>query len=210
MNEYTFPFNTCERSNKTGIAQPYSAFFNVINCCIIFYFLVQTRTKYSFLLLFSILCFEMFHVFSHSIHIPGTIQINITHSLSYFMNLAFFNAFYSYTNVLPSTEFLIYILLLVCFDIFSVLHLTIIYYLLSQSLIFISLLLYYYPLLPAFIQKAIYSVIFFVIVIIILFLNEKYNCNTMLSIYPDFPYHILIEMVGIVLFYIICNSFYKL
>ena len=38
MSEYTFPFDTCEKPNKNGIAQPYSAFFNIINCVIIFYF----------------------------------------------------------------------------------------------------------------------------------------------------------------------------
>lgn len=69
MNEYTFPFNTCEIPNKKGVAQPYSALFNLINCIIIFYFLLKTKNNYTFILLFSILCFELFHTFSHSIHI---------------------------------------------------------------------------------------------------------------------------------------------
>ena len=29
MNEYTFPFNTCEKINKNGIAQPYSSLFKI-------------------------------------------------------------------------------------------------------------------------------------------------------------------------------------
>ena len=90
MNEYTFPFDTCEKLNKNGIAQPYSAIFNLINCIIILHFLLKTKRKYTFILLFSILCFELFHVFSHIVHIQGNIQINITHLLTYFMNLAFF------------------------------------------------------------------------------------------------------------------------
>ena len=45
MNEYTFPFNTCEKFNKTGIAQPYSSLFNLINCLIIFYFLLKYNCK---------------------------------------------------------------------------------------------------------------------------------------------------------------------
>ena len=94
MSEYTFPFDTCEKPNKNGIAQPYSAFFNIINCVIIFYFLLKTKQIYTFILLFSILCFELFHVFSHINHIQGSIQINITHLLTYFMNLAFFYLFY--------------------------------------------------------------------------------------------------------------------
>ena len=27
MSDYTFPFDTCEKPNKNGIAQPYSALF---------------------------------------------------------------------------------------------------------------------------------------------------------------------------------------
>jgi hypothetical protein len=210
MSEYTFPFNTCEKPNKNGIAQPYSSIFNLFNCAIIFYFLWKTKQTSTFLLLFSILCFELFHVFSHMIHIQGSIQINITHSLTYLMNLAFFYVFYCYTKKFPSNEFMFYLLILICFDIYSIFNLTIIYYLLSQSAIFISLLLYYFPLLPKFIQKSIYQIIFFVSIIIILFLNEKYNCENMMSIYPHFPYHIFIETIGIVLFYIICSNFYKL
>lgn len=210
MSEYTFPFNTCEKPNKNGIAQPYSALFNLINCLVIIFFLFKTKHVYTSLLLFSILCFELFHLFSHIVHIQGSIQINITHSLTYLMNFAFFNVFYSYTKKLPGYEFIIYLILLVCFDIYSVLNLSIIYYLLTQSLIFISLLLYYFPLLPDFIQKSIYQIIFFVGLIILLFLNEKYNCEKMLEFYPQFPYHIFIEIIGIVLFYIICSNFYKL
>lgn len=161
-------------------------------------------------MLFSILLFELFHVFSHTIHISGSIQINITHMLTYFMNFAFFYLFYCYTNKLPSYKFIFYLIVLICFDIYSIFNLTIIYYLLSQSAIFISLLLYYFSLLPKFIKTSVYQIIFFVVIIIILFLNEKYNCKKMMSIYPDFPYHIFIEITGLILFYIICSNFYKL
>lgn len=71
MNEYTFPFSTCEKPNKNGISQPYSSLLNLINCLIIFYFLIKTKQNYTFILIFCILCFELFHVFSHSIHISG-------------------------------------------------------------------------------------------------------------------------------------------
>lgn len=210
MNEYTFPFSTCEKCNENGIAQPYSAGFNLINCIIILYFLLKTKKIYTFILLLSILCFESFHVFSHTFHIQGYIQINITHLLTYFMNLAFFYAFYCYTNKLPSYKFIFYLMVLVSFDIYSIFYLTIVYYLLSQSAIFISILIYYFPLLPKFIQNSIYQIISFVCVIILLFLNETYNCEKMLKMYPYFPYHIFIEIIGIVLFYIICSNFYKL
>ena len=210
MKEYIFPFSTCEKSNKNGIAQPYSAFFNLLNCLIIIIFLLQTKNTHTFLLLFSIFCFELFHTFSHIIHIKGSIQINITHSLTYIINIAFLYVFYSYTNKFPRYDFIIYLAFLVFFDIYSVFYLSIIYYLLTQSAIFISLLVYYFPLLPKFIQISIYQIIFLIGIIILLFLNEKYNCEKMLQFYEHFPYHIFIEIIGILLFYIICSNFYKL
>jgi len=178
MSEYTFPFNTCEKVNKNGIAQPYSVLFNLINCFIILYFLLKTKHNYAFLLLFSILCFEVFHSFSHMIHIPGI--------------------------------FIIYLIVLVCLDLYSLFNLTFIYYISTQSIIFISLLIYYFALLPKFIQNSMYQLFILIIVIILLFLNESYNCERMLEIYPHFPYHIFIEIAGIIFFYLICSNFYKL
>ena len=210
MSEYTFPFNTCEKVNKNGIAQPYSLFFNLINCIIILYFLLQTKNNYTFMLLFSILCFEVFHSFSHIVHIKGSIQLNIIHLLTYLINFAFFYLFYSYTKKFPNKIFILYLIVLVCLDIYSVFNLTIIYYLSTQSIIFISLLLYYYRLLPKFIQNSIYQLILLVGFVILLVLNETYNCERMLEFYPHFPYHIFIEITGIVFFYVICSNFYKL
>ena len=155
MSEYTFPFNTCEKVNKNGIAQPYSLFFNLINCIIILYFLLQTKNNYTFMLLFLILCFELFHSFSHIVHIKGSIQLNIIHLLTYLINFAFFYLFYSYTKKFPNKFFILYLIVLVCLDIYSLFNLTIIYYLSTQSIIFISLLLYYYRLLPKIIQNSI-------------------------------------------------------
>ena len=208
--DYKFPFDTCETPNKTGIAQPYSALFNVINCFVIIFFLVKTKNIYAFILLSSILIFEIFHVFSHCVHIKGNIQTNVIHFLAYLINFSFFSLFYNYTNTLPHYGFIIYLLLLICFDIYSIFNLSIVYYFASQSIIFVSLLLFYYPLFPKYIQNAINTIIILVIAIVGLIFNEKYNCNKMLEAYPQFPFHILIEILGIYLFYVICSNFYKL
>jgi hypothetical protein len=210
MNEYTFPFNTCEKPNKYGISQPYSSLLNLINCLIIFYFLIKTKQNYTFILIFCILCFELFHVFSHSIHISGSIQINITHMLSYCINFAFLFFFYNYVKKIPSIGFIIFYVFLIFFDIYIFCNMNVVYYILSQALLFLSVLFYYYPLLTKNIKKIINIIFFLVLLIIILFINEKYNCKKMMSIYPHFPYHILIEIIGLVLFYIICSNFYKL
>jgi hypothetical protein len=210
MSEYTFPFNTCEKPNKNGVAQPYSSLFNLINCIIIFYFLLHANNMHTFILFFSILCFELFHSFSHIIHIHGSLQTNVVHILTYCMNLSLFYVFYSYTKKMPSNMFILYLITLVFFDIYSLLNLSLVFYILSQAIITISLLLYYFPLLPAFIKKSIYQIIFLIGIAIFLVINEQYNCEKMLSIYPHFPYHIFIEIIVIILFYVICSNFYKL
>lgn len=210
MSGYTFPFSTCEKPNKNGIAQPYSSLLNLINCLIIFYFLIKTKKNYTFILLFFILCFELFHVFSHSIHITGSIQINVTHILSYCINIAFLFFFYSYVKKIPSIWFIIFYVFLIFFDIYAFLNMNVVYYIFSQALLFLSVLFYYYPFLTKNIKNKINIIFFLVIIIILLFLNEKYNCEKMMSIYPYFPYHILIEIIGIILFYIICSNFYNL
>jgi hypothetical protein len=109
-NSYTFPFNTCEKPNKIGIAQPYSVFFNLLSCFIIIYFLTKTKSKYSFLLLIAILLFELFHTFSHTIHINNYSQIIITHLLAYFVNFCYFIVLYNYSKVFPNNMFLFYLL----------------------------------------------------------------------------------------------------
>lgn len=210
MNHYTFPFDTCEKTNENGIVQPYSAFVNIINCIIIFYFLIKTETIQIFFLLFCIFLFELFHVFSHVVHIKGAIQTNIIHSITYLVNIAFLIVLYKYTNRFPSNIFCIYLIFLVCMDIYSFFYLPVMFYILCQSAILISLLIYYFSLLPKFIKTCIYQIIFFVIIIILLITNEKYNCKKMVDINPDFPYHIFIEIAGIGLFYVICSNFYKL
>ena len=209
MTEYTFPFHTCETPNTTGVAQPYSAFINVVNCAIIMYFLLQTTKPYTFLLLFTILCLEAFHTFSHSIHIPGFIQLNITHMLSYCINIAFLLFFYHYVKKIPKGWFIMFYLLLIVFDIYAFCNMNVVYYIFSQALLFLSVLFYYYSYLPKTIQSKIHTIFFIVLSIILLFINERYNCKNMLAFYPHFPYHSLIEIAGIFLFYNICSAFYK-
>jgi hypothetical protein len=210
MSEYIFPFSTCEKPNKNGVAQPYSAFVNMINCLIVIYYLLKTKKTYTFLLLLSILCFELFHVFSHMVHISGSMQTNVVHIIAYCINIAFIFFFYNYVKKIPSILFAMFYLSIICFDIYAFFNMNVVYYIFSQAVLFLSVLFYYYPLLNQNIKENIHMIFFLVILIIALLLNEKYNCKKMMSIYPDFPYHILVEITGVVLFYIICSNFYNL
>ena len=168
MDEYTFPFTTCEKVNKMGMAQPYSALVNILNCIIILYFLTKTNNRKSFMLILLFLLFEAFHAFSHSIHIPGNIQINIIHILVYLINFTFFYIFYKQTNKSPSLLFLLYIGIIIILDLYALFKLSIVYYLTTQSLIFISLIIYYYNYLPTFITNKVPHIITTIFSVIIL------------------------------------------
>ena len=207
---YTFPFNTCEIPNKTGIAQPYSVFFNIVSCLIIIYFLTITKKNYSRLLLFSILLFESFHTFSHTIHLNNNSQILIIHLLAYFINFCYFFALYNYSNVYPNIIFLLYLLIIILFDIYAFNKLPFIFYLSSQFLIFISLFLYYYKYFSKEIKNKIPVIFILILFIILLFINESYNCNKMLSKYSWFPFHIFVEIISIFIVYNVSYVFSKL
>jgi hypothetical protein len=209
-NEYTFPFSTCEKPNKNGISQPYSVFFNLVSCIIIIYFLLQTKNTFSFLLLLSILLFELFHTLSHSIHLVGNIQIIITHLLAYLVNISYFVALYNYTHIFPNILFICLLFIIIIFDIYAFNNLSFIFYLTSQFLIFISLFLYYYEYFPKSMKNKIPFIFFLTISILLLFLNESYNCKKMLKIFPFFPFHIFIEIIAVFIVYNICSIFYNL
>ena len=62
MNNFLFPFNTCEKINKDRfIQQPYSAFINGISAFIVLYFLLHTKLKSLFFLFLSIFVFQIYH-----------------------------------------------------------------------------------------------------------------------------------------------------
>ena len=135
MKDYLFPFSTCEKPKK-GIAQPWSVAVNVVSIFVILYFLFQVKQWYSFLLIFSLLMFECVHTFSHVIHLPNYLQLNIIHTLAYFVNFCYLFAFYNITNKSPSLLFLSYLFVLLCIDLYSFFFLSFVYYFSSSLLIF--------------------------------------------------------------------------
>ena len=210
MDNYTFPFKTYEKVQKEGIKQPYSTFVNVVTCVIILYFLVNTKKLSNFMLLFSIFLFELSHVFAHAFHIKGYTHTYLTHIISYFVNLSLFYVLYDYTKIIPSYGFLLVILIVMCFDIYSLLNLQLIYYMATQTLIFIFLIMYYVALLPSSIIENLYYIILTVFVILGFIVNEKINGEKMMAFNSDFPWHIFVEIPGLLLFYLISKCFYRL
>jgi len=210
MKEYTFPFSTCEKPNKKGIAQPWSAAVNVLSIFIIFYFLLQVKKWYPFLLILSLLVFECVHTFSHIIHLSNYIQVNSIHILTYVINFCCLQAFYNYTHKAPSPIFLMCLVILLSFDIYAFLFLSFIFYFSSSIFLFFSILIYYYSYLPKEKQNYIFTILGLGTIILLFFYNEKMNCEKMLFFMPNFPFHALLELTGTFIFYLICKFFSSL
>jgi len=206
-DNFIFPFSTCEKPNKKGIAQPYSVMFNLLSICVILSFLFQSKNIYVFCLILSLLAFECVHTFSHVIHLPNYIQINIIHSLAYVINFCYLLAFYNYTHKAPTLLFSALLVILLLFDIYSFMFLSFVFYFSSSMIMFFSILIYYYKYIPKNNRKYILIILSLGISIILLFYNEKFNCKKMLEMFPNFPFHALLEGVGLVIFYFICKLF---
>ena len=119
-------------------------------------------------------------------------------------------ALYNYSNVLPNKLFLFYLLVIILFDIYAFRKFPFIFYLFTQFLIFISLFVYYYNYFSKDIKNKIPLIFILTFLILLLFINESYNCKKMLNKYKWFPYHIFIEIIAIFIVYNISSIFSKL
>ena len=171
-NDYIFPFSTCEKPNTTRLAQPYSVVINGISILIILYFLFQMKNVFTFFLILSLLIFECLHTFSHAIHLPSYIQLNIIHFFAYIVNFLYLLTFYHYTKKAPSTWFILLLGVIVTFDIYAFLFLSFVYYFSSSLLIFFSIMIYYYKYIPKNKQNYILTILVLGIFIMLLFFNS--------------------------------------
>jgi hypothetical protein len=208
--EFLFPFSTCEKPNNIGIAQPYSFLINIVSLLVIFYFLCITVKPYNFLLILSLFAFEIVHTFSHYIHLPDRIQVNIIHPISYIVNIFFFINLSNTTKIIPPSPFLLYLLIVFCVDLYFFLTLPFVYSFTSSFLMFFSIILFFYRFLPNEKKTTVQWILFLAICILLSFFNEKYNCKYLLSNFPTFPFHIILETIGLFTFYIVCRFFYNL
>ena len=206
MEVYTFPFSTCERHCKNGIAQPFSSAVNIIIVLFLIYCLFQAKSPQLKYVFFSFILFELWHTMSHMIFIAGNIQQSVVHFLAY--NIAFGTLFAllylskSSLNVYQITLLAIVVL----FDIFIYLNYGGVYMILSGTLIFIAILLCVYSKYSTFISYYIIGLI----VLALLFVNEAVNCKWMLQYWPNFPFHIIIELYGLLLFYVLSSKLLSL
>ena len=209
-NKYTFPFDTCEKPINKFFAQPYSVTINFISTLIVLYFLFKTHTLHGFMLLFSLLLFDLSHTFSHFIHVKPGIQITLVHVLAYFLNFSFFYALYKYTKKIPSISLIIFLIIILVIDIYAFFNLSLLYYIFTQILFFFSIFIYYYSSLSNTMKKRLNILLVIIGIIYLGFINEAFNCKKMLEKFPNFPFHALIEILILFAVYFFSLSFYNI
>jgi len=209
-NQYTFPFDTCEKPKNIFFAQPYSVSINFLSTIIVLYFLFKTQTLHAFILLFSLLLFDLSHTFSHFIHIKSSIQITFVHVLAYILNFAFLYALYKYTNKSLSLSLIIFLIFILSFDIYAFFNLSLLYYIFTQILFFFSIFIYYYGFLSKSMKTRLNILLILIGIIYLGFINEAFNCKKMLELYPNFPFHAIIEILILFAVYFFCLTFYSI
>jgi len=207
---YTFPFDTCETPKSKYFAQPYSVAVNLCSTLVVLYFLCKTQTTHAFLLLFSLLLFDISHTFSHFTHIKSKLQITLVHVLAYLLNFAFFYALYKHTNQVPSMLFLLFLFCIVSFDVYAFFNLSLLFYIFTQILFFFSVFFYYYSALTSNMKRRLNILLFFIGLVYLGFINEAMNCKKMLTRYPTFPFHAIIECIIFIAVYFFCLTFYTI
>ena len=208
-DDFLFPFSTCEKPYKHSlwIAQPWSVAANIVNCMILGYFLLKTKKKYAFLFLLFLFLFEIVHTFSHAVHLSGSIQVNFVHFFGYFATFFLFLSFYTYVHSSLHIVFLFYLLCVFIFDLYAFFNLSFIYFFTASVVNFLSIFFYFYPYLSQVQQKMMKYIIAITMVIFALVLNEKINSKRMLQWWPTFPFHILVEIMGWGIFYLLGTFF---
>lgn len=202
-----FPFNTCEKPDTNNlIAQPVSASINLLSCIILLFLLCKAKTLIIKLLILTFIAFQLFHAFSHSKHIDGDIQTYIIHAIWYLVSfmILFANKILIKKNISNNTILLLFFIIIV--DLYILFNT-------DKSLIAFTafsiptiIILSYYNNYKKNIKRNIHIIFILLIILSILLLNEKFNCNAMMAYYV-FPYHIFVEIMGLLLFTMLAYTF---
>lgn len=189
--KYIFPFTTCENPSFNG-SQPISTLINIL--CVIILLIILINKKEINYVIITLILFELWHAFSHFHHIPGTIHMYIIHFLSYL--ITFTTLYYIYDKSKSKLQYisLLIILIIVIIDLIFLIYKKGYISVILGVFVFIVTILTHYNLLPRGIKENILIFIILIILGILLFINEVYNCEKMMK-YAKLPYHALVEII---------------
>ena len=195
-----FPFNTCEVRGDI-VDQPYSASINVLSCIILLYLLSQAKHLEIRLFIASLFVFQAYHAYSHMFwndNEHSLEHVYIIHAISYIIIVALINAISFISGELPNIPIIFTAILLDIYILYN--YIGTVYNAVSGINIWVIVLItgLWNVKLPTVVRQLLPILLMLFVVIIVLFFNEKYNCEYMIASYV-FPYHIAIEIMGLII-----------
>ena len=191
-----FPYNTCEVRGDI-VDQPYSASINILSCLLLLYLLSQARHIEIQFFILSLFIFQAYHAYSHLFwgdNEYSLVNVYIIHACSYLL----ITAISFITKQPPNIPIISAVILLDIYILYN--YMGTVYNAISGINIWVVVLItgLWNARLPAVVKRLLPILLMSFVVIIGLFFNEKYNCDAMMSVY-QFPYHIAIEIFGLII-----------
>ena len=195
-----FPFNTCEVRGEI-VDQPYSASINILSCIILLYLLYQSNHIEIQFFIISLFIFQAYHAYSHMFWNDNEYSLEhvyIIHSISYIIIIALITAISFISGELPYIPVILAAILLDMYILYN--YIGTVYNAVSGINIWVIVLItgLWNVKLPTVVKRLLPILLMLFAVIIALFFNEKYNCDAMMNTYV-FPYHIAIEICGLII-----------
>ena len=195
-----FPFNTCEVRGEI-VDQPYSASINVLSCIILLYLLSQAKHIEIQFFILSLFIFQAYHAYSHMFWNENEYSLQhvyIIHATSYIIIIALITAISFISGEIPYIPIIFAAILLDIFILYN--YIGTVYNAISGINMWVIILItgLWNVKLPAFVKQLLPILLMLFGVIIVLFFNEKYNCDSMMNAY-QFPYHTAIEICGLII-----------
>lgn len=203
MDAYVFPFDTCELVHTGAmVAQPASASINAISTVMLVAATWIARTSSVRLTLLCYAAFEAWHTWSHIVHIAGHAQKRVVHVLGLLMAFSTLSMIQSLSRRAPmSPTFVGVLVMLLAIDLTITWASTVdILGIASGLAVFVWIVCGRWRYLPRHVRRALLFVVPAIGMLLAMFVNEAVNCKKMLDVSAAFPYHALIEIVGLMLF----------
>ena len=209
---YEFPKSTCERPQTNSIiAQPYSVFVNLLSIILLAYFSLESKVFIHQIPFALLIAFEVIHSFFHAVHLEKSqwiiqgidLQKYTLHFVGYIILAVLFYDFYDFTQTLPETGFLLWLLFLIVLDIYSFFQTYFLLKIAPLILMFVSLFYYYASCFSKKSKQYLYGLIVSVAFIFLFEWIEVTFGKQLMESWSWFPFHIFVETSGLVAFYFI-------
>jgi hypothetical protein len=161
----------------------------------------------------SVLIFNIFHTFSHTIHIKNfkNGQFYLTH-FSAIVSTMFFIVLLNAVTKTNLVGWQIFTLLfLYIFDIYLISqNVSHIYNIITFLLLLFLIMIFYYSFLSDKIKQNIIYIILFSLLVLSFQIFEIFNCKFILENFKGFPLHIITEISACGPIYLLCDTFYEI